>query len=241
MLDWNKVKIINIERLTKKTSIFWIETQSGQDFKFTPGQFITFDLPIHPKRNKRLRSYSIASAPSDSNQLELIIGKVPDGLASAFFFDDDQCKIGTELDYRGPLGVFTLPENLDKHHIFICTGTGIAPFRSMITYLIKNKMAFKSIDLVFGARVANDILYKEEFEKLAREVDNFNFHICLSREEYNGYKGYVHTKYQEIAEQKTKEDVQFMFCGWRDMIDQARQELTDLQYKKEQIIFELYG
>jgi len=241
MLNWNKVKITEIETISEKTSIFWAKIQGDEIFDFTPGQFITFDLPIHEKRNKRLRSYSIASAPDGSNTIELIIGKVPHGLASEYFFNPEKCNVGTELNYRGPLGVFTLPENLDKHHVFVCTGTGIAPFRSMVKHLINHNKKFKSIDLVFGARTKEDILYKEEFEQLAQEVENFNFHVCLSREEYKGYQGYVHEKYQEIANQKSKEDVQFMFCGWRDMIDQARKELSELNYNKEQIIFELYG
>ena len=241
MLNWNKIKIIDVQSVTEKTWIFWIEIQDTEDFEFVPGQFITLDLPIHEKRNKRLRSYSIASAPTGTNKLELIIGKVPYGLASDYFFDQNKCKPGTILNFRGPLGVFIQPEDLDKHHIFVCTGTGIAPFRSMIKNVIHNKLNFKSIDLVFGARVAKDVLYQEEFEKLSAEVENFNFHVCLSREVYKGYKGYVHQKYQEIAQQKNQEDVSFMFCGWREMIDQARKELSELNYTKEQIHFELYG
>jgi CDP-4-dehydro-6-deoxyglucose reductase len=241
MLTWEKAKIVDIEILSEKTSIFKIELLDKNDFDFVPGQFITIDLPIHEKRNKRLRSYSIASAPQEGNLLELIIGNVPHGLASEYFFNTDDFKVGTLLKFRGPLGVFTLPENLDRHHVFVCTGTGVAPFRSMIRHIIKNKIPFLSIDLVFGARFAEDILYQEEFEKLAQEIDNFNYHICLSRETFNGYQGYVHEKYQEVAKTHEKEKTSFLFCGWREMIDQARQELSELNYKKEQIIFELYG
>jgi CDP-4-dehydro-6-deoxyglucose reductase len=241
MLNWNKVKIIKIESVTAQTSIFWAEVQDMNCFDFTPGQFITFDLPIHEKRNKRLRSYSIASAPNESNLLELIIGKVPHGLASEYFFNPEKCNPGIELDYRGPLGVFTLPNDLKKHHIFVCTGTGVAPFRSMIKHVIQSNIPFQSIDLVFGARTADDILYQDEFEQLAREIENFNYHVCLSREEYKGYKGYVHEVYQNVASTKNKKDVHFMFCGWREMIDQAREELSELNYTKDQIDFELYG
>ncbi len=241
MLNWQHVKVVNIERVTNNTSLFWVKIEDTTDFDFVPGQFITFDLPIHEKRNKRLRSYSIASPPNQGNLLELIIGKVPDGAASQFLFDRNKCNIGTEIPFRGPLGVFTLPKDLQKHHIFVCTGTGIAPFRSMIQYIMQNKIPFNSIDLVFGARTEEDILYKDELENLAAITPNFNYHVCLSRQEYKGYKGYVHQIYQKIAAAKKQEELEFMFCGWREMIDQARKELSELNYTKQQIHFELYG
>jgi len=241
MLTWGKAQIAEVERLSEKTSIFKIKILEQNDFSFIPGQFITLDLPIHEKRNKRLRSYSIASAPQEGNQVELIIGKVPEGLASNYFFNNEDNQEGTTLKFRGPLGVFTLPKNLNKHHIFVCTGTGVAPFRSMIRHIIQNNIPFLSIDLVFGARWAEDILYQKEFEKLAVEVENFNYHVCLSREPFQGYQGYVHEKYRHVAKSFEHEKTSFLFCGWREMIDQARQELSKLNYKKEQIIFELYG
>lgn len=78
-------------------------------------------------------------------------------------------------------------------------------------------------------------------EQLATEMPNFNFHVCLSRENYNGYQGYVHEVYHKIAASYEHGLVSFMFCGWRDMVDQARAELAALQYTKDQIHFELYG
>lgn len=241
MLTWYHAEITSIEPINTRTSKFVLELKDREPLEFTPGQFITFDLPIHEKRNKRLRSYSIASAPSKEHQIELIIGKVENGLASAFFFDAAQCKVGTQIPFRGPLGVFTLPQDLKKPYIFICTGTGIAPFRSMIKHIIEQHIPFHSIDLVFGARRQTDILYKEEFEAWAAAVPEFNFHVCLSQESYLGYQGYVHSIYQKIAATKPPKDVRFMFCGWRNMIDQARQELENLNYAKDQIDFELYG
>lgn len=241
MLNWNQVIITKIQQLSDQTSTFDVEITDSASFEFVPGQFITFDLPIHEKRNKRLRSYSIASAPGTGSSLELIIGKVPDGEASKFFFNPDLCNVGTKLAYRGPLGVFTLPKDLSKHHIFVCTGTGVAPFRSMIKHIAQQKLPFGTIDLVYGARLEQDIYYRTEFEKLAAELDNFNYHVCLSRQEYKGYQGYVHQVYQKIASQKHQADVHFMFCGWREMVDQARKELSELNYTKDQIQFELYG
>ena len=68
---WRTGKVIRIENETSSTRRFWIEVPELTSFDFIPGQFVTLDLPIHEKPNKRWRSYSIASAPSSGNGLEI--------------------------------------------------------------------------------------------------------------------------------------------------------------------------
>ena len=70
---WQTGKIIKIENETPNTRRFWIEMSSLTSFDFKPGQFVTIDLPIHEKPNKRWRSYSISSWPDGTNVLELVI------------------------------------------------------------------------------------------------------------------------------------------------------------------------
>src|SRR5690606_9211390 len=101
-----------------------------------PGQFVTIDLPIHEKPNKRWRSYSIASWPDGTNTFELVIVLLEDGVGSTWIFEN--VTEGTELTFRGPQGVFTLPDPIDRDLFLICTGTGIAPFRSMAHHLLLN-------------------------------------------------------------------------------------------------------
>ncbi len=239
MFNWQTAKIIDIQPVTEQTSIFKLEVLDATAIDFIPGQFITFDLPISEKKTQRLKSYSIASHPHESNILELVIVKIDGGLGTEFLFDKEKCKVGTELKFRGPLGVFNLPKDLSMPHYFICTGTGVAPFRSMIKYIHANNIPYKELNLIFGTRTKADILYHDELQALSQEMDNFNYHIALSREEWNGKKGYVHALYQSLAPRN--ESVQFMLCGWRPMIDQARKELIALNYDKKQIHFELYG
>src|ERR1700704_5089682 len=126
---WRKGKVIRIEDLTYNTKRFWIEVPEMKEFDFIPGQFVTLDLPIHEKPNKRWRSYSIASWPDGTNTIELVIVLLEGGLGTNYLFNE--VKVGSELTLRGPQGVFTLPEQIDRDLFFICTGTGIAPFRSM--------------------------------------------------------------------------------------------------------------
>ena len=89
------------------------------------------------------------------------------------------------LYYKGPMGVFTLPDNLiDRDIYFVSTGSGISPFRSMINYLHQNKIPFKNIKLFFGTRTEDDLLYRKELETIQEELPNFEF-MChvLSRED----------------------------------------------------------
>src|SRR5690606_41267226 len=127
LLPWRTGRVIRIENETYNTRRYWIEVPEVESFDFKPGQFVTLDLPIHEKPNKRWRSYSIASWPDGTNVFELVIVLVPNGSGSQYFFH--QVTVGTELTFRGPLGVFTLPEKIEKSIILICNATAIATFR----------------------------------------------------------------------------------------------------------------
>src|SRR6185312_4141785 len=129
--QWQTGVVKRIEQATDNTRRYWIEVEEPV-FNFKPGQFVTLDLPIHEQRNKRWRSYSIASMPDGSNTIELVIVYVEGGLASKYIFTE--IKEGSTFTLRGPQGVFVLPETIEKNLYLICTGTGIAPFRSMLHY-----------------------------------------------------------------------------------------------------------
>ncbi len=237
--NWRKGIIVKIVDETYDTRRFWIKVQDTDNFDFKPGQFITFDLPIHEQKNKRLRSYSIASAPDGTNVFELLIKKFEPGLGSSFLFEE--VKEGTELTFRGPMGVFTLPEKLEKDLYLICTGTGIAPFRSMVQYIDQQKVPAKNIYLVYGCRKKKDTLYEAEMKEREKLMDNFHYIAVFSREEpAEGIKtGYVHNAYLDLV--KNKPDADFFLCGWRNMIDEARDQLKAIGYEKKDIHFELYG
>ena len=137
MWKWHKSKIIKIEDESPTTKRFWLEVPDLEKIDFKAGQFITMDLPIHKKRLKRWRSYSIANAPDGTNVLELCIVYLEGGLASEYLFKE--VNVGDEITFKGPTGVFTLPQELDTDIVLVCTGTGIAPFRSMIWDIYNNK------------------------------------------------------------------------------------------------------
>jgi CDP-4-dehydro-6-deoxyglucose reductase len=236
---WRKGVVTKIINETYDTRRFWIQVPDTDDFDFKPGQFITFDLPIHEQKNKRVRSYSIASAPDGSNVFELLIKKFEPGLGSGYLFNEVKEK--DELSFRGPLGMFTLPETLDKDLYLICTGTGIAPFRSMLQFIQEKKISFTKIYLIYGCRKFADTLYEKEMREREKELEHFHYLPVYSREpSSNGsLTGYVHDVYDNLV--KNKPDANFYLCGWRNMIDEARERLKNLGYDKKNIHFELYG
>jgi glycine betaine catabolism B len=237
LLPWRTGKIIRIEDETATTKRFWIELPELASFDFIPGQFVTFDLPIHEKANKRLRSYSIASWPNGTNVFELIIVRDLKGVGTQYLFDE--VSVGTLLKFRGPQGVFTLKEPLDKDLFLICTGTGIAPFRSMLHHIKNSNIPHKNITLIFGCRTKADLLYFNEMKELQQSFTAFSYIPCLSREAWDGATGYVHAVYEKLCQDR--KPAAFYLCGWKGMIDEATKRIMDLGYDKKEIHDEIYG
>ena len=144
---WRKAVVSRIEEEADLTRRFYITVPEVENFDFKPGQFVTLDLPIHEKPNKRWRSYSIASWPNGTNEIELVIVLLEGGAGTRYLFNEIQP--GSELTFRGPQGVFTLPDTIEKDLFLICTGTGIAPFRSMMHHIDRHNIPHKNIYLIF--------------------------------------------------------------------------------------------
>lgn len=236
--QWYTGVVTKIVDETHNTKRFWIRVPDKTSFDFKPGQFVTLDLPIHEMKNKRWRSYSIASHPNGTNEIELVVVLLEGGPGSTYLCT--QVREGTELTMRGPLGLFTLPEQLEHDLFLICTGTGIAPFRSMVKHLHLHDLPHPNIYLISGSRYEKDLLYKTEMQQLSQEMNGFHYIPTLSREEsWEGKKGYVHAVYEELL--SDKRPARFFLCGWKAMIDEAKQKIQAMGYDRHDIHLELYG
>lgn len=242
---WHEGHVTKIQDIAPNVKHFWLKLNDDKKLSFQAGQFVTMDLPIHEKRLKRWRSYSIASAPTEGGDatLQFCIARLEQGLATSYLFE--QIKINEAIRFKGADGTFTFREPIEQDLVFICTGTGVAPFRSMILDIFNRNIVHKNIHLIFGTRTSEDILYREEFEALARQYPEFTFDVALSREptdsNWLGYRGYVHQIYTAHY-REVRPDVKFFLCGWSKMIDEAVAILwRDLGYDKSQILYELYG
>jgi ferredoxin-NADP reductase len=239
---WQTGTVIRIEQEAAQTRRFWIQLPEVADFNFEPGQFVTLDLPIHDKPNKRWRSYSIASWPDGSNVIELVIVFLEGGAGTHYLFNE--VKVGSQLTLRGPQGVFTMPMPIEKDLFMICTGTGVAPFRSMTHYILDKNIVHGNIFLIFGCRTFGDALYRQELTALEEKMPDFHYIPTFSREtaqpsESAFRTGYVHAIYEQLC--GGHQPAYFFLCGWKNMIDEARQRIQALGYERKSIHQELYG
>jgi ferredoxin-NADP reductase len=234
---WQTGIVRSITQVTPNTRLYRLELPEVEVFDYKPGQFVTLDLPIHEQRNKRWRSYSIASVPDGGNMIELLIVQLEGGAGTGYMFE--QVGVGDSVTLRGPQGVFTTPEVQDKELFFICTGTGVAPFRSMVQDLRQKGAKGYRIHLIYGTRTEADVLYREELEALQGELEGFKSYITLSRQEWDGHKGDVHPIYEALCADRPA--AKFMLCGWRPMVDEARERILAMGYDSKDIQIEIYG
>ncbi len=204
------------------------------DVHYKSGQFVIIDfgkLP-HPYAT---RSYSIADV-CNGPVIELCVSLKEDGAATPILFHQ---KIGDVLRVSEPQGRFVLPETIEHKSIaFICTGTGVAPFRAMIKDLLLFRNFRNPVHLYFGCRTQAEILYREEFEALQSEHPNFIYTPVLSRENWEGAEGYVHAHYEKAFSEKP--DALFYLCGWKDMLKETRENLKSYGYTRSEIRIEFY-
>ena len=227
------IMIIDESDIVKR---YFIKVPDEIPFSFKAGQFILLDLPIESKVTTR--GYSIASAPSNDNIFELAIVLNPQGIGTPYLFN--QVKVGSTVKVSQVLGKFLLPEDIDSDLCFVCTGTGIAPLRSMTLDIFNKNIAHKDIYLIFGNRWVKDILYRKEIEAISEQHPEFRFFPVLSRmnDGWEGRTGYVHPVYEELF--IDKRPAYFYVCGWPPMIKEARQRIEAMGYDRKRIKFELY-
>lgn len=226
--------ISEVVDLTPRNKGIRFQLPQGKSVQFKAGQFFQVFSPLSDDKTKRT-SYSIASPPQQTESFDLCVTLVEGGKASTFIHN---LKVGDKVTAMGPLGRFTLPDPLTRDLVFICTGSGIAPFRSMIIDLLHRKVT-QNLYLVFGNRYDDDIIYHEEWQKFAKENANFKVLFTLSRpEKWTGEKGYVQEKVETLV--PNVKECQYFICGLTNMINAVEEKLQTLGVPKDQIHFERY-
>ena len=118
----------------------------NSNFNFNSGQYVNII------KGNLTRSYSIANSSDHKNQLEFFIKNYENGLMSEYFFKE--AKINDLLRLEGPIGTFFLRDSSFKNIIFLATGTGIAPIKSILEGLDKSHEQYqnKNLWVIVGAR-----------------------------------------------------------------------------------------
>jgi CDP-4-dehydro-6-deoxyglucose reductase, E3 len=227
-----QAKLIESSEIAPEVRHFVFEVPEVEKFTFVPGQFVSMNQVIDGK--KITRAYSVASAPSQTNRFELCLNLVHEGLLSPRLF---AMQPGETIDIRPPLGMFVL-RNPPRDSVLIATGTGIAPFRSILKGQLN--AASQAFTLVFGVRYESHLMYRAEFEEMARQHPHFRFMPTLSRpdEAWKGRTGHVQTHLAEAIGERR--DVDVFLCGLKLMVDDVRNILKEMGFDRKQILFEKY-
>jgi ferredoxin-NADP reductase len=223
--------------LSEQTKHLEFEMQGIPRFDFVAGQWLS--LKHRQSAGQEItRAYSIASPPEEGSGFALCLNRVPQGFMSNFLCD---LRAGEELSCQGPFGDFILRPPL-RDTIFIATGTGIAPFRSMLRWVFgkDSRHQGKQFWLVFGSRFEADIYYHQEFVRLATEHANFHYLPTLSRggTEWTGRRGYVQDHVRGTLAGRT--DIEAYICGLDKMIQANRDLLESLGWERKAIRYEKY-
>ncbi len=206
-------------------------------FGFVAGQWVSI-RQLNAAGEEITRAYSIASPPGEDGRFALCVNRVENGFMSNFLND---MKVGDEIRCKAPFGAFILkPPLFDT--VFIATGTGVAPFRSMLHWMLphEDRHQGKHFWLVFGSRYENDVYYYKEFVELAAKYPNFHFLPTLSRgsAEWQGLRGYVQDHVTTAVQGRT--DMHAYICGLEKMVTTNRDLLKSLGWDRKQIHFERY-
>lgn len=146
---------------------------------FKAGQFLSFEVGRDALNRTIVRPYSIASPPSQGERVLLVLNLVQGGPGSTYLFG---LRVGDETQFKGPTGAFYLRDDPARDLLFVATGTGIAPLRSML-YALSERGFPRPVTLYWGLRSQRDLYYQDELEALARAHPNFSFITTLSRPE----------------------------------------------------------
>jgi Na+-transporting NADH:ubiquinone oxidoreductase subunit F len=198
-----------------------------------------------------IRAYSMANYPDEKGILKFNIRvaspppgmDVPAGKMSSYAFN---LKTGDKITVFGPYGEFFVKDT-PAEKIWIGGGAGMAPLRSQIfDELLRNGRRSK-MSYWYGARSLREMFYVEEFDKLAAEHDNFEWHVALSdplpEDDFDGHIGFIHQVVLDnyLKEHPAPEDCEYYLCGPPPMTAAVLQMLEDLGVEADNIHLDDFG
>lgn len=200
-----------------------------------------------------IRAYSMANYPDEKGVLKFNIriatpplrqlDEIPAGKMSSYVFS---LKPGDKITVFGPFGEF-YAKKTDAEMIFIGGGAGMAPMRSHLFDQLKRLSSQRKISFWYGARSLRETFYADEYDKLAAENPNFEWHLALSEpqpeDNWTGYSGFIHQVLLEnyLKDHPAPEDCEFYMCGPPMMNAAVIKMLEDLGVDRENILLDDFG
>jgi CDP-4-dehydro-6-deoxyglucose reductase len=215
-------RVQKLERVADDVMIVHLKLPSNERLQFLAGQYIDFLL----KGGER-RSFSMANAPHTDDLVELHIRRVAGGSFTDHVFT--KMKEREILRLEGPLGSFFLREDSARPIVFVASGTGFAPIKSIIETAF-HKNVTRPMVLYWGCRRPKDLYLSPLPEKWAREHAHFRYIPVVSEarpeDAWGGRAGFVHRAVMEDFPDLSQHQV--YACGVPVMVDSARRDFTTL-------------
>ncbi len=198
------------------------------------------------------RAYSLANHPNDTDAAVLFVRlalpppshpKAPPGVVSSWLFSVAE---GDEVTMEGPHGHFFV-EDGDRELVFIGGGVGLAPLRAHVLEQLERRGARRAISLWYGARSRADLFHADEFERLAREHENFTWRVALSepaaQDAWDGPTGFIHRVVHDeyLATHPAPEDCAYYLCGPPMMVQATVAMLLSLGVEEDSILHDDFG
>lgn len=199
-----------------------------------------------------IRAYSMANYPEERDIIMLNVRiatppprdtGIPAGVVSSYVFS---LRPGDSVTIMGPFGDFYARET-NNEMIYVGGGAGMAPLRSHIFDQLCRLRSQRKISYWYGARSKNEMFYVEDFNRLAREYSNFDWHVALSdplpEDHWRGYTGFIHQVLYDnyLKDHPAPEDCEYYLCGPPMMSQAVIRMLTDLGVEGENILFDDFG
>ncbi|MGO4999412.1 NADH:ubiquinone reductase (Na(+)-transporting) subunit F [Oceanisphaera sp. W20_SRM_FM3] len=199
-----------------------------------------------------IRAYSMANYPEEAGLILLNVRiatppprnwDAPPGKMSSYIWS---LKPGDKATISGPFGEF-FAKDTNAEMVFVGGGAGMAPMRSHIFDQLKRLDSKRKISFWYGARSRREMFYVEDFDGLAADHDNFQWHVALSdstpEDEWTGYTGFIHNVLYEnyLKDHEAPEDCEFYMCGPPIMNAAVINMLKDLGVEEDNIMLDDFG
>ena len=199
-----------------------------------------------------IRAYSMANYPDEKGVLKFNIRiatpppgakGIPPGKMSSYVFG---LKPGDKLRVFGPYGEF-FARDTAAEMVFVGGGAGMAPMRSHIFDQLRRLKSTRKISFWYGARSLRELFYREDYDALAAENDNFDWHIALSdpqpEDNWSGLTGFIHLVLLEeyLKNHRAPEDCEYYMCGPPMMNAAVIKMLEDFGVERENILLDDFG
>ena len=219
--------VTEITQQTPDVKTFRVEAPGGGKlFEHKPGQCAMLSVPGISEA-----MISITSSPTNTEYMEFSVKKC--GCLTEWLH---AMEVGQMITVRGPYGRHfpVYDELLGKDLMIIAGGIGLAPVRSVINYVRDNRDKFGTVDIVYGSRSKDDLVYYKEIVEEWMQTEGFNVHLTIDnpQEGWDGHVGFVPNFVKELNPNLNKT---VLMCGPPIMIKFTLGGLVDLGFKKEQV------